>query len=48
MNLFSFSLDSYPQIIEIRLLNQKNEINYLCQIAKPDYSLVKKYSKCTY
>ena len=39
MNLFSFSLGSYPQIIEMGA-NQKNEINYLCQIAKPDYSLV--------
>ena len=39
MNLFNFTLDSYPQIIEMGA-NQKNEINYLCQIAKPDYSLI--------
>lgn len=39
MNLFNFSLNSYPQIIEMGA-NQKNEIDYLCQIAKPDYSLI--------
>ena len=39
MNLFSFSICKYPMILEMGA-NQKDEIEYLCKIAKPDYSLI--------
>ena len=39
MNLFSFSVDNHPIILEMGA-SQKDEIEYLCKIAKPDYSLI--------
>ena len=39
MNLFNFSLSSNPMILEMGA-NSPGEIDYLCKIAKPDYSII--------
>jgi len=39
INLFNFSLSSNPIILEMGA-NKPGEIDYLCKIAKPDYSLI--------
>ena len=39
INLFNFSLSSEPIVLEMGA-NNTGEIDYLCQIAKPDYSLI--------
>ena len=39
INLFNFSLSSEPIVLEMGA-NNPGEIDYLCQIAKPDYSLI--------
>ena len=39
MNLFNFSLSSNPMILEMGA-NNPGEIDYLCKIAKPDYSII--------
>ena len=39
INLFNFSLSSEPIILEMGA-NNPGEIDYLCKIAKPDYSLI--------
>ena len=39
MNLFNFSLSSNPMVLEMGA-NSPGEIDYLCKIAKPDYSII--------
>ena len=39
INLFNFSLSSEPIILEMGA-NSPGEIDYLCKIAKPDYSII--------
>ena len=39
VNLFNFSLNSEPIILEMGA-NNPGEIDYLCKIAKPDYSII--------
>ena len=39
MNLFNFSLSSNPIVLEMGA-NNPGEIDYLCKIAKPDYSII--------